>query len=149
MCKFYRKYVSLAIILLSGFTVFPGENIFSGTWCIGIERLIITFQGKDSIYISSIKQGIIKNAGKGTYQKNDSIFHAVVAGINETEMKMAYQYKIIHKSLLKAKVLYFIVDNDSVQHTDKWMNMERSRPQTYKGWISEKPRDTTSQQNKK
>lgn len=141
MRKRFYNYGFLAVIVLLVFDVFPGD-FFTGTWCVSYLRLVITFKGKDSIYVSSMKQGKIRNTGKGTFVKNDSVFTAAVKNTNETELKMSYKYTVAGKSSVKAKVLYFIVDTDTAEHPDKWIRMDRCNPQSYKGWISQTPRDT-------
>ncbi len=126
------KKTSIAVasflsILLMSTSVIP-DDFFSGTWCIGDERLIITFSGKDSLSISSLKDESIQ--GKGTYEIKDSTLIANVIN-EELELRMGYRYKKKNKKTLKAKIIFLTVDGDSVNHPRRWMRMERCNPETY------------------
>jgi len=118
---------SLLSILFIITSVIP-DDFFSGTWCIGDERLTITFSGNDSLYISSLKDESIQ--GKGTYEIKDSILIANVVN-DELKLSMGYRYKKKNKKALKAKIIFLTVDGDSVNHPRRWMRMERCNPDTY------------------
>lgn len=121
--------LSSLFITLTFFTSVSSGDMFSGTWCIGDERLILTFKSTDSLFVSSLRDETIQ--GKGTYQKNDSTFIATMQN-NDLELKMGFRYKKHDKNTLKAKITYFTVDGDSVNHPRRWMRMERCDPDTFK-----------------
>ncbi len=104
------------------------DDFFTGTWCIGDERLIITFTGQDSLHIASLKDESIN--GTGTYEKKDSTLIATILN-DELELKMGYKYKKKSNSKIKAKIFFFTVDGDSVNHPHRWMRMERCDPKSY------------------
>jgi hypothetical protein len=126
------KHKNLSIIaFLAMFFVLTSavsDDYFSGTWCIGDERLIITFSGKDSLYVSSLKDESIQ--GKGTYEIKDSTLIASVVN-EELELRMGYRYKKKNKNTLRAKIIFLTVDGDSVNHPRRWMRMEKCNPETY------------------
>jgi hypothetical protein len=104
------------------------NDFFTGTWCIGDERLIITFTSEDSLHVTSMKDETIN--GKGTYEKKDSTLIATLLN-DDLELKMGYRYKQKSKSRIRAKIIFFTVDGDSVNHPHRWMRMERCDPESY------------------
>ena len=126
-----RKPITLAILLLTILLYIPASSkndFFTGTWCIGDERLIITFTDKDSINVTSMKDETIN--GKGTYEKKDSTLIATLLN-DDLELKMGYRYKRKSNSKIRAKIIFFTVDGDSVNHPNRWMRMERCDPESY------------------
>ena len=109
-------------------TAISSEDYFKGTWCVGEERLIITFKGGDSLYVSSKKDEAIQ--GKGTYTKTDSTFTATIKNEDLT-LVMGYRYQKKSKNILRAKITFITVDGDSVNHRRRWMKMERCDPKKY------------------
>lgn len=119
--------ISLQLILLLFMTTVLSGDFFSGTWCIGDEKLVITFTGEDSLSVSSSRDESI--GGEGTYEKKDSLFIATLIN-DELELKMGYRYKKKNNSSIRAKIAFLIVDGDSVNHPRRWMRMERCNPDT-------------------
>ncbi len=124
------RVVAVAAILATLFlftSVIP-DDFFSGTWCIGNERLIITFSGEDSLSVTSLRDESIQ--GKGTFEIKDSLLIANVIN-DELELKMGYRYKKRDNNSLRAKIVFLTVDGDSVNHPRRWMRMEKCNPDTY------------------
>lgn len=121
--------ISIALIsILLLFTTIASDDIFTGTWCIGAERLIITFTGKDSLHVSSKRDETIQ--GKGTYEQTDSTLTATILN-EDLILKMGYRYKKKSDDMLRAKIAYITVDGDSVNHPRRWMKMEKCDPEKY------------------
>lgn len=116
------------LIFLLFIPVSSKNDFFTGTWCIGDERLIITFTGKDSLHVSSMKDETIN--GVGTYEKKDSTLIATLLN-DDLELKMGYRYKRKSNSRIRAKIIFFTVDGDSVNHPNRWMRMERCDPESF------------------
>lgn len=135
--KTTATFVPALMALLFLFTTVISEDFFSGTWCIGDERLIISFSGKDSLYVSSLKDETIQ--GKGTYELKDSLLIANMVN-DELTLRMGYRYKKRNNKTLRAKIIFFTVDGDSVNHPRRWMRMEKCDPKTYVF-----PEDSTSE----
>lgn len=114
------------ILIIIGLTVFAANaknnNPFTGTWCIGGERLVIEFVSSDSIHISSQADASIN--GKGSYLKNDTSFTASLVN-DGLELKMGYRYTMKDSDKIKAKITFFTVDGDSVDHPKRWLRMSK------------------------
>jgi hypothetical protein len=126
--QFYLYSIPILALLLS-IPVASKDDFFTGTWCIGDERLIITFTGKDSLRVTSMKDETIN--GSGTYEKKDSTLIATLLN-DDLELKMGYRYKQKSSSRVRAKIIFFTVDGDSVNHPNRWMRMERCDPESFK-----------------
>ncbi len=122
-----KLFVLITLIL---FLFFPtaSDDFFSGTWCIGNERLVITFEGSDSLLFYSKKDESINGTGK--YEKTDSTLFSTVTN-DELELNMGYRYKKQDESKLKAKFLFFVINGDSVNYPRRWLRMERCDPDTF------------------
>ncbi len=120
--------VIAALATLFLFTAVISNDFFSGTWCIGDERLIITFSGKDSLAVNSLRDETVQ--GRGTYQIKDSILIATMIN-DEMELKMGYRFKEKDKRTIRTKIKFFTVDGDSVNHPRRWLRMERCDPKTF------------------
>ncbi len=68
--------------------------------------------------------------GRGTYEKKDSTLIATLVN-DDLELKMGYRYKKKSNSRIRAKIVFFTVDGDSVNHPNRWMRMERCNPEAY------------------
>ena len=125
----YRgTFIFIFLICLLFFLVpASSKSIFSGTWCIGDERLVITFKGSDTINFYSLRDEAI--SGDGTYIITDSTLTAIVQN-DDLELRMGYKYKKRNNASLRAKFLFFTVDGDSVDHPKRWMRMEQCNPDT-------------------
>lgn len=123
-----KKAIVISIyVLCFVFTQTSSEDVFSGTWCIGDERLIIDFKGIDSLHFYSIKDESIN--GYGNYEKTDSTITATVKN-DDLNLSMGYRYKRKKRGSLRAKIIFFTIDGDSVDHPNRWMRMERCNPDT-------------------
>ena len=122
--KFIIVFLSVTLFFL---TVSSGDFLL-GTWCIGDERLIITFSTGDSLYVSSKRDETIQ--GRGTYEKTDSTLTATILN-EDLILKMGYRYKKKSDDMLRAKIAYITVDGDSVNHPRRWMKMEKCDPEKY------------------
>ncbi len=103
----------------------PGD-LFSGTWCVGQEGLVITFVGKDSMHVTSLTDESIN--GWGTYKKKGTRLTATLTN-EDLELTMGYRYKVQEDSSIRAKILFFTVDGDSVNHPQRWMRMSKCDPE--------------------
>lgn len=124
----YKK-ISCSVMLIV-YCAFPlvSEDFFSGTWCVGRERLVISFLGDDSLRVSSSRDETIN--GKGTYKKNDTLLIATI--INEDlALTMGYRYRQKNENTIKAKLIFFTIDGDSVDHPRRWMRMVRCDPKSF------------------
>ena len=102
------------------------ESRFSGDWCVSGEGLVISFYGKDSLKISNLQDEGMN--GIGAYVQTESTLVASVAN-EELELEMAYQYKWQDDTLVRARIMYFTVNGDSVNHPQQWMRMARCQLQ--------------------
>jgi hypothetical protein len=126
-----KKEIPFFIVILSiisFITTVASDDFFTGTWCIGAERLIITFAAKDSLYVTSKRDETIQ--GKGTYEKTDSTLTATIKN-DDLTLKMGYRYKKKSADMLRAKIAYITVDGDSVNHPRRWMRMEKCDPEKF------------------
>jgi hypothetical protein len=101
------------------------DKIFSGTWCVGREGLVISFIGKDSIRVTSLSDESVD--GQGTYSRKGATLNAKLTS-EELELNMGYKYKVREDSSIKAKILFFTVNGDSVNHPRRWLRMRRCDP---------------------
>lgn len=124
----------LALVIAVGLST-AEKDPFDGTWCIGNQRLVIEFLGNDSIHITSRSDESID--GKGTFVKNDSSFTATLIN-DDLELKMGYRYKMRDENRLKAKITFFTVDGDSVDHPERWLRMEKCNPDDFDFEAAEK-----------
>ncbi len=144
-----RKFILINTILfvLIVVTTTSSKDFFSGVWCIGDERLIIAFTGEDSLHVSSQKDETLK--GSGTYERKDSTLIATLKN-DDLELKMGYRYKRRSNSSIRAKIIFFTVDGDSVSHPRRWMRMERCNPDTLSAEEDEdKKKDKEEKEEKK
>ena len=124
ICKFiFLLFISLFVLPAP----VSSDSIFSGTWCIGDERLVINFKGSDTLNFYSLRDESIR--GVGTYIITDSTLTAVVQN-DDLELKMGYRYKRRKNASLRAKFMFFTIDGDSVDHPRRWMRMEQCNPDT-------------------
>jgi hypothetical protein len=125
-----RTLVLASVITVFSFSVYSPAaapaNIFSGTWCVGREGLVITFTGKDSIKVSSLSDESI--SGRGTYRKKGETLTATLVN-EDLELKMGYNYQVKPDSTLRARIIFFTVNGDSVNHPKRWMRMKRCDPE--------------------
>jgi hypothetical protein len=134
-------FVFSVLCMLLVITSVSSEKLFSGTWCIGDEKLVITFKGNDSLFVSSKKDETIQ--GKGNYTLKDSMLIATM--INEDlELKMGYRFKKKDNHTMRAKIVFFTVDGDSVNHPRRWMRMEQCNPDTFQ-FIDTPPSENTEE----
>jgi hypothetical protein len=100
-------------------------NILTGTWCVGREGLVISFGGKDSIRVTSSSDESID--GRGTYTKKGETLTATLTNEDLT-LRMGYRYQIKPDSSIRARILFFTVNGDSVNHPVRWLQMKRCDP---------------------
>lgn len=122
------KFNTVMLSIISFFSVIASDDFFTGTWCVGAERLVIAFSGKDSLYVSSKRDETIQ--GKGTYEKTDSTLTATIIN-DDLTLKMGYLYKKKSDDMIRAKIEYITVDGDSVNHRRRWMRMEKCDPEKF------------------
>ncbi|NLW30519.1 MAG: hypothetical protein GXY77_03580 [Fibrobacter sp.] len=99
-----------------------GNNTLLGTWCVGEDGLVLTFEGEDTLKVASLSDESV--SGTGIYIKNDSAFTATVAN-GDVEMKMRYRYQWAGDDTVKAKAEFFTINGDSVSFPEEWMSMTR------------------------
>jgi hypothetical protein len=100
-------------------------GIFTGTWCVGREGLVITFVGGDSIHVGSLSDSTVN--GRGTYRKSgDSLFATLHK--EDLVLEMGYRYRVREDASVRARILFFTVNGDSVNHPLRWMRMKRCDP---------------------
>ncbi|MBD3418705.1 MAG: hypothetical protein GF398_01175 [Chitinivibrionales bacterium] len=118
--KHFPVFAALAFCVFGySFSVAKG---LSGDWCIEKEGLIIHFTGRDSLRVSSsTEEGV---SGNGFYKMNDSTLRATVRN-EDLIIEMGYNYKWKNDSTLLAKPAFLIINADTVEHTDTWMNMSK------------------------
>ncbi|MFW5774924.1 MAG: hypothetical protein ACOCW2_01425 [Chitinivibrionales bacterium] len=111
---------ALAVIM----TTLPlsSEQIFDGTWCVSDEGLVISFLGSDSLAIASLRDESV--SGRGTYAIKDTILVASIQS-EELTMEMGYHYKWRTDSLVRARITFFTLNGDSVNHPHHWLKMIR------------------------
>lgn len=124
-----RPALYLGLLALTSMAAAPATGTgpaFEGSWCVGREGLLITFSGADSLSVTNLRDESVQ--GTGTYVSDDSLLTATMS-TEELELKMGYQYRWTSDSLLRAKILYFTVDGDSVNHPRRWLRMRRCDPE--------------------
>jgi len=105
-------YMFLSVYFcLLGLIVAQGNNTLLGTWCVGEDGLVLTFEGEDTLKVASLSDESV--SGTGIYIKNDSAFTATVAN-GDVEMKMRYRYQWAGDDTVKAKAEFFTINGDSV-----------------------------------
>jgi hypothetical protein len=123
-----RPALYLGLLALTSMALPPSTETgpaFEGSWCVGREGLLITFSGADSMSVTNLRDESVQ--GSGTYVSDDSVLTATMS-TEELELQMGYQYRWTSDSLLRAKILYFTVDGDSVNHPRRWLRMRRCDP---------------------
>lgn len=116
-------YMFLSVYFcLLGLIVAQGNNTLLGTWCVGEDGLVLTFEGEDTLKVASFSDESV--SGTGIYKKNDSAFTATVAN-GDVEMKMRYRYQWAGDDTVKAKAEFFTINGDSVSFPEEWMSMTR------------------------
>lgn len=120
-----KKY---ACIFLTVFFCFcsaifaKNDKNLNGTWCVGEDGFILTFEGKDTLKVSSLSDESI--SGIGVYKKTDSAFTATVIN-GDVEMKMGYDYLWAGNDTVKAKAKFFTINGESVAYPEEWMWMTK------------------------
>ncbi|MBD3317922.1 MAG: hypothetical protein GF344_19230 [Chitinivibrionales bacterium] len=104
---------------------FAEKPAFEGSWCVGREGLLITFSGDDSLSVTNLRDEGVQ--GAGTYTVDDSMLTASMS-TEELTLEMGYQYRWTSDSLLRAKITFFTIDGDSVNHPRRWLRMRRCDP---------------------
>jgi hypothetical protein len=122
----------LAVLFMAPLASSVAGGLFTGTWCVGREGLVITFIGADSIHVTSLSDESIDVRGR--YSKKGDRLTASLSS-EELKLDMGYHYKVRPDSTLRAKILYFTVNGDSVNHPHRWLRMKRYDPD--KGIIPE------------
>jgi hypothetical protein len=115
---------ALAVALCTARPAVSGR-LFSGTWCVGHEGLVITFIGKDSIQVKSLSDTSIN--GQGTYVSKGQTLTATMHN-KDVELKMGYRFQARPDSTIRAKIDFFTVNGDSVNHPKQWLRMKRCNP---------------------
>lgn len=116
-------YMFLSVYFcLLGLIVAQDNNTLLGTWCVGEDGLVLTFEGEDTLKVASLSDESV--SGTGIYKKNDSAFTATVAN-GDVEMKMRYRYQWVGNDTVKAKAEFFTINGDSVSFPEEWMSMTR------------------------
>ncbi len=112
----------IAAVVLSVVLPLSSQQKFEGTWCVSDEGLVITFQNEDSLSIASLRDESV--SGNGTYSVKDTVLVASIESEDLT-MEMGYHYKWRSDSLIRARILYFTLNGDSVNHPHHWLKMSR------------------------
>lgn len=116
----------LALCLAAFNAAAAPADIFKGTWCVGREGLVISFSGKDSISVSSLSDESVN--GRGTYEKKGQSLTATLTN-EDLLLKMGYQYEVKQDSSIRARITFFTVNGDSVNHPKRWLRMKRCDPE--------------------
>ena len=118
-------YAGIMVFSIGLSVAAENERMFSGTWCIGGQGLVISFLGNDSLSVTNVADESME--GIGTFEQKDSLLYASVAN-DELDIGMGYQYKIRSDSIVQAKFLFLTVNGDSVNHPVQWLQMRRCDP---------------------
>jgi len=112
------------ILLFITALLFPiaAQKPMTGTWCIQDQGLAITFQGKDSVLITSTEEDGAN--GKGAYSLTDSLLTATITS-EDIIIRMCYQYKWQKDSSILARQIYFIADEDTAENPNTAVVMKR------------------------
>jgi hypothetical protein len=103
-------------------TTAAAEKPLTGSWCLEEDNLVITFLAKDSVHVTSTDEEGIDGWGK--YEKLDTMFVATVEG-GDVHIRMGYRYTWSNDSTIDAKTLFMTVNGDSINTTDKGVQMRR------------------------
>ncbi len=126
--SFQLSKIVFASLVVLGTGLHVGAEInrlFSGTWCVGGQGLVISFLGEDSLSVTNVADESMK--GIGTFEQKDSVLYASVSN-DELDIGMGYQYKVRNDSIIQAKFLFLTVNGDSVNHPVQWLQMRRCDP---------------------
>lgn len=125
-----KTLVTITIIVLSTFTL-QAKDRFTGTWCIGTDRLVIEFPGGDVIKISS--RGENAMSGEGTFTSTDSTFTATLSNEDSLTLEIGYLYRFRNAQNLRAKIKYLKVDGAEIDHDypKKWLRMQVCDPDSF------------------
>jgi len=148
MHKTTLHFSSILIFILFTLSSLLAEEKKSllGTWYAGEDGLVLTFAGKDSLYVKSLSDSSM--GGSGTYTRTDSTFTASVQN-GDMAMKMIYTYKWKGKDTVEAKPIYMDVNGDSVDYPHEWATMVRSKLKSSQKTVPAGVKESTSIQDKK
>ncbi|MBD3344571.1 MAG: hypothetical protein GF401_05875 [Chitinivibrionales bacterium] len=112
---------SAIVCCLGAMGGYAGDS-FDGTWCVEEQDLSITFQGNDSLKVKSVgDEGV---SGVGSFAVDDSLLRAKIVN-GDLSVEMGYRYKWDSDEKVSARLSFFIVNGDSVEHPTEWMSMVR------------------------
>lgn len=112
----------LAVALACASLSADGERTFAGSWCVSGEGLVITFFSADSLHVKSLHDESI--SGAGVYTLSDSLLHASIEN-EDLALEMGYRYAWQADTLVRAKIMFFKVNGDSVNHPRQWLRMSK------------------------
>jgi hypothetical protein len=112
------------ILLCIAAVLFPvsAQKTMTGTWCVQDQGLSITFQGNDSVLVTSSEEDGAN--GKGAYSLSDSLLTATITS-EDIVIRMCYQYKWQKDSSILARQIYFIADQDTAENPNTTVVMKR------------------------
>jgi hypothetical protein len=118
------KPIRPILLLIIAAVLFPvsAQKIMTGAWCIQDQGLSITFQGKDSVLVTSTEEDGVN--GKGAYSLTDSLLTATITS-EDIVIRMCYQYKWQKDSSILARQIYFIADQDTAENPNSTVVMKR------------------------
>ena len=93
-----------------------------GSWCVGEEELVITFLAGDSVSVASTSEDGVN--GKGTYEKQDTMFVATLSA-DDLTIVMGYQYAWKTDTTIEARTLFLTINGDSVNTPAEKVMMRR------------------------
>jgi hypothetical protein len=93
-----------------------------GKWCIDQEGLVISFRDDDTLSVQSTTDSTVN--GTGAYRIQDSVFEACVRN-GDLLMRLQYSYRWDSDSQITARPVFFIVNDDTVRNSGRWMLMRR------------------------
>lgn len=118
------QYSILFTLSLMVTTIYSNE-LFTGTWCIGGETLVIHFGKNNTLKFDNANDE--SGSGSGTYVATDSTLSANISN-GELTIKMEYLYKVESESKVKAKITKLLVDGEETASNKGWKTMERCTP---------------------
>ncbi len=113
---------------------------FTGAWCVSGEGLVITFLGEDSLRINSLRDESVSGAGK--YEQSDTTLVASIEN-EELHLEMGYRYAWQADTLVRARIMFFKVNGDSVNHPRQWLRMSRCQPELHKADSDSEEKDAS------
>ena len=107
----------IAFIVVFTFVVFGNEALFSGSWCVVDEDMVISFLNTGDVTFQSSSDETI--SGEGQYSVSGDTLIANIAN-SDMEMNITYLYK---ENKLGILVQTIALNGETVEASDEWVQL--------------------------